>query len=218
MPPKRKPKRSTPIVETDPIVAHSSSDIALIDSLANKGASVRGEDLVPSLNSSLEEKQDWTAKQISSLGSRYEAFRENVFILCRDEEYRNWLQSTSQALLAEQWGVSQAYVSKTFGSLQKDLKTEIKNNILALLDKGESIRKVAEITGESKSKIQRIAVSQEDDLSQTIRENKMGQKEDSRARKRAQYEKKAKDELISLLIQRDEIIGRLKNKLSRLDS
>ena len=214
MPPKRKPKSSVN-TSSKAVTVDNTFDVDLIDKLANKGASVKVEESVPSLTSTLEEKQKWTAEQITQLGSRYEQFRENVFELCKNEEYRIWLQTTTQKELAEQWGVSQAYISKTFGSLQKDLKEEVRKNIIALLDRGESIRSVADITGESKSKIQRIASSQED-VSQNITDDKMGQRDAYRDKKRLQYEKKDKAELIELLIQRDEIIGNLKKKLKNI--
>ena len=213
MPPKRKPK-SVNVQEAPNQVSNSSDiDIDLIDKLANKGASVKvDDDFVPKLTSPLEEKQEWTAKQIVLLGNRYEKFRKNVFELCKDDEYRIWLQTTNQKEIAEKWGVSQSYISKTFGSIQRDLKEEVNKNIVALLEKGESIRSVENITGVSRSKIQRIASSQ-DEVSQNIPKNKMGHQEEYRAKKRLQYEKKDKEELIDLLIQRDEIIGHLKKMI-----
>jgi len=213
--PKRKPKRVDPVDTPIQDIDSSSINIDLIDQLANKGASVKVDEKVPSLSSSLEEKQEWTANQIALIGSRYEKFREDVFELCKDTEYRTWLQTTTQKEIAEKWGVSQSYISKTFGSLQRDLKEEVRKNIIALLEKGESIRSVEDITGVSKSKIQRIASSQ-DEVSQNIPKNKMGHQEEYRAKKRLQYEKKDKEELIDLLIQRDEIIGHLKKKLKGL--
>lgn len=216
MPPKRKPKRVVQ-EESDQVISGSMIDIDLIDKLANRGASVKIDDYVPNISSSLEEKQEWTAKQIISLGSRYEKFRENVFELCKDDDYRIWLQTTNQKEIADKWGVSQSYISKTFGSLQRDLRDEVRKNIVALLDRGESIRRVAAITGESKSKIQRIASSQ-NEVSRNIPDNKMGHVDYSREKKRQYYEKKDKTELIELLIQQDEIIGNLKKKLKSYSS
>lgn len=213
--PKRKPKRVDPVDTPIQDIDSSSINIDLIDQLANKGASVKIDEKVPSLSSSLEEKQEWTANQIALIGSRYEKFREDVFELCKDTEYRTWLQTTTQKEIAEKWGVSQSYISKTFGSLQRDLKEEVRKNIIALLEKGESIRRVEEITGVDKSKIQRISSSR-DEVSQNIPKNKMRHQEEYRAKKRLQYEKKDKEELIDLLIQRDEIIGHLKKKLKGL--
>lgn len=213
--PKRKPKRVDTGETPSQNLSSSDINIDLIDKLANKGASVKVDDNAPSLSSSLEEKQEWTANQIALIGSRYEKFREDVFELCKDDEYRIWLQTTTQKEIAEKWGVSQSYISKTFGSLQRDLKEEVRKNIIALLKKGESIRKVEEITGVDRSKIQRISSSQ-DEVSQNIPKNKMRHQEEYREKKRRQYEKKDKDELIDLLIQRDEIIGHLKKKLKGL--
>ena len=213
--PKRKPKRVDPVDTPIQDIDSPSINVDLIDQLANKGASVKIDEKVPSLSSSLEEKQEWTANQIALIGSRYEKFREDVFELCKDTEYRTWLQTTTQKEIAEKWGVSQSYISKTFGSLQRDLKEEVRKNIIALLEKGESIRRVEEITGVDKSKIQRISSSR-DEVSQNIPKNKMRHQEEYRAKKRLQYEKKDKEELIDLLIQRDEIIGHLKKKLKGL--
>ena len=213
MPPKRKPKSVNAQEAPNQVSNSSDIDIDLIDKLANKGASVKvDDDFVPKLTSPLEEKQEWTAKQIVLLGNRYEKFRKNVFELCKDDEYRIWLQTTNQKEIAEKWGVSQSYISKTFGSIQRDLKEEVHKNIVALLEKGESIRSVENITGVSRSKIQRIASSQ-DEVSQNIPKNKMGHQEEYREKKRLQYEKKDKEELIDLLIQRDEIIGHLKKQI-----
>lgn len=92
---------------------------------------------------SLQGKKRWTGENIVFLVGSYEAFKEKVFILAeKDEEYKRWLQTTSQNDLAKEWGVDQSTISRLLGPLQKDHKNKIKEDVKRLRGEGLSVKEI----------------------------------------------------------------------------
>jgi len=108
------------------------------------GMVVESKDYVPSLDSSLEEMKEWTRSKALELYDQILSFKEQVTYLCQNSEYRLWIQTTAQKELSLEWGVSQPTVSRLVGDIQKEYKNDIKQRVIELYEKGNSLKTIQE--------------------------------------------------------------------------
>lgn len=106
------------------------------------GMVVASKDHVPSLDSTLQEMKEWTKSKALELYDQILSFKEQVTYLCQNSEYRLWIQTTAQKDLSLEWGVSQPTVSRLVGDIQKEYKNDLKQRVIELYEKGESLKKI----------------------------------------------------------------------------
>jgi transposase len=169
----------------------------------------------PSLDEDTESWKKWLLGCANILGATAEILDHVKSKAEIDIDFQRWLARGAQREIAEQLGVSKTTVQRHLGHYAKEYKKEQLKIVKKLHNEGQSLQMIADQIDTPKSTVQDWVksftyVRNGPPESFRTAENLV---ESSREKRRRQYEKKDKSELIELLIQRDEIIGALKKKL-----
>ena len=170
-------------------------------------------------------RKSWTIDRALKINEGLSSFFNTVLELCTiDSAYAHWIQTSKQIEIANEFNVSQQDISRVFGPVQREYKKNRNELIIEMVNEGKTQDNVASHFSVSPATVRSVLRSNSEQTAEIPDSGKTADKpkskaeirEESRAAKRQSYHKKDKDELIELLISRDEVIGKLKKTISDL--
>ncbi len=113
-----------------------------------------------------EYRKQWTVDEAANVDHIVNGFLGTVYKLCEmDKKYAHWIQTAKQKEIAVDFGVSQASISRAFGTLQKEYKNKRNEMIIEMVeDENNTNGYVAEYFGVTEGTVRNIVNKSREDL------------------------------------------------------